>query len=44
MTCMGLAVACTFVDYCNYLTLKGLHSRGIRALQNMYTVAVQDKI
>ena len=44
MTYMGLAVAGAFVGYCNYLILKSLHSRGIRALQNMYTVAVQDKI
>ena len=41
---MGLAVACAFVVYFNYLILKGPHSKGISALQNMYTVPVQDKI
>jgi len=44
MTCMGLAIACALVGYCNYVILKGLHSRGISALQNMYTVLVQDKL
>jgi len=44
MKCTDLAAACAFVGYCNYLILKGLHTRGISALQNMYIVPVQDKI